>query len=92
MKAKATQVIQVAAKFGRDDIRIIRFSKTGSVVEASVDGWPTLTIKPEGKGFTATGPFTRRTTWISYETRTAEAAYRKGVRALWRDHDDGIKI
>lgn len=78
-------VERVTCKFGRNDVRVLKFTKTDKRVRVSCKGLPALTIRPcktDHKGFEAS---VRRENCIEFVTaRTPEAAFKKGVRRLWK--------
>lgn len=81
------QVVQQAAKFGRNDVRNIKFVARRRSVKVICKGLPTMIVKPcddtDKACFEAA--ITLPNGKEKYVTaRTARAAYRQGVRQLWK--------
>lgn len=77
-------VQQVAAKFGRNDVRTIKFVARKRSVKVTCKGFPKMIIKPrEGDGYEAF--VTLPNGMEEFVTaRTPKAAYRLGIRQLWK--------
>lgn len=80
-------VQQVAAKFGRNDVRTIKFVARKHSVKVICKGLPRMTIKPcdnDGKTCYEAVVLLGDGKEKFVTARTPKAAYRQGVRQLWK--------
>jgi hypothetical protein len=82
-------VSKVDAKFGRDDIRTIKFVARKNRVRVSCKGLPIMTVMQRRPGASDAEMFEAgcpgKGGIINFVTaRTPEAAYKKAVRHLWK--------
>lgn len=89
VQSNAKIVSKVAAKFGRDDVRTIKFVARKNRVRVSCKGLPLMTVTQrrdearDAEMFEAAVPGKRG--FVDFVTgRTPEAAYKKAVRHLWK--------
>lgn len=89
-KANANKVVHtVACTFGRDDVRTIKFTATPRKVRITCKGMPPMRVQPRRAGAHDEGNYEASIKLpsgvIEFVTaRTPQAAYRKGVRRLWK--------
>lgn len=90
VQSNAKKVVsKVAAKFGRDDVRTIKFVARRNRVRVICKGLPTMTVVQRRPGARDAGMFEAGCPGnkgiINFVTaRTPEAAYKKAVRHLWK--------
>lgn len=83
---KRVVVIQ-SCKFGKDDVRNVKFVQRPRCYKVRCKGFPVMTIRQYAEATTpanAFEAFVKNADGEAFVTgRTAEAAYKKAVRQLW---------
>lgn len=79
---------RIACKFGRNDVRTVRFNANDRRVRVTCKGLPALTVKEIDGKFQAICKVTNKKGLVSkefVEGKTAEQAYKRALRQFWKD-------
>jgi hypothetical protein len=74
-------VSKVSCKFGRGDVRTIKFVANAKRVRVRCNGLPSITVVQHGEVFKAKIKVDGAAKFVT--AHTPEAAYKKGVRSFW---------
>lgn len=88
MTVTNTKIVErVACKFGRDDVRTVRFNANAKRVRVTCKGLPPITVKEQADGkFIALCKVVKRKTLVKEFTmaNSAASAYKQAVRRFWK--------
>lgn len=79
--------VKVTCKFGKNDVRTVKFVATDKRVRASCKGKPPILVKPHESDSGALSFIARVKIDGTYEyiaARSAERAYKKAVKHAWK--------
>lgn len=87
MTVTTTKIVErVACKFGRDDVRTVRFNANAKRVRVTCKGLPAMTVKAKDGKFIALCKVETRKGVVKefVEGKTAEQAYKRALRQFWK--------